>query len=133
MARPKDDFFITLLDYCMERIREGDNFHIAEVSKHVKDKHTEVNIGTIQITYLEAFEPIAMDDGGYPASVNNRVAANTPHTLTLDSYFQLLEHTELLEARKSSSNAMRAAFAAMFISAGFAIGSIIINLWKISL
>ncbi|MCH7738214.1 MAG: hypothetical protein IH872_12540 [Chloroflexi bacterium] len=133
MAKPKDDFFITLLNYSMERIREGKNFHIAEVTEHVKDKHTEVNIETIQMTCLGAFEVISIEGGGYPASLIGRIVAKTSHTLTLDSYFQLLEHTELIEARRSSSNAMRAALAAMAISAFLAIGSIIINLWDISL
>ena len=126
-------FFITLLKYSMERVREGKNFHIMEVAEHVKDKHPEVNSETIQRTCDHAFEPISIAGEGYPGSDLGRIEAKTPQTLTLDSYFQLLEHTELLEARRSSSNAMRAALAAVAISAGLAIGSIIINLWDISL
>ena len=117
-----DDFYITLLKYVSQRVSAGHGVSEAEVVKFVQNRHKDVSELAILRVCLDA---LTAEAAARPAS--------SEYTLGLESYFNLLEHTELQEARRSTKNAMCAAIAAMVISAGLAIGSVVINLWDIKL
>ena len=115
-SKIKDDFYITILKYASQRMGEGGTVHLKEVIDHVRAAHPKVNEEAIERACFGALERLEGFDEGYKRLIANERA----HILEWDAYFQLLEYTELQEARRSSTNAMRMATVAIVISTIFA-------------
>ncbi|NQW24401.1 MAG: hypothetical protein HQ475_13270 [SAR202 cluster bacterium] len=69
-----------------------------------------------------------MQQLGRPINVDD-IASGTPVILTIEAYFQLLEHQELKEARKASSWARNLALVAIAIAASSVILSVMLQVY----
>ena len=112
MFRKKDDYYILLLKYAREQIEKGNTVHFKEVYDHVRAAYPSLNEEAIKRTFFDAMERLADFSEGYDGMIKKE----TPQTLTLGAYFQLLEHQALQEARRSSNRAFIAAMAAIGIA-----------------
>ena len=101
----KDDPYITFLKYAREKMREGKPPHFTEVYHHVYGLHPELRQDAFQNIFFQAMDNVAGQEG-IGASYESRIKNKLRHILTLESYFQLLEHEELEQARLSSTKAL---------------------------
>jgi hypothetical protein len=129
MEEENEDFYITLLKYVSQQQRVGKTVHVAEVIAHVKSAHSDINVEGIKAVCFEALQYLPTGDPPVYSSGNydERIRKETPHILTLEAYSHLLEHTELQEARKSSTDALKTAKWALVISATMAVFLIIVT------
>jgi len=120
----KDDFYITLLKYVREKTVKGERVDYTEAEKHVVDIHGAINEGVLQRVFVESVEePTGFTRGN---TLNNRLLEEgCPLMMSLESYFQLLEHEEMEQARSSSKWALRVAIVAILITLGVSAASFI--------
>lgn len=110
----KDNLYITMLRYGRERMESGESVKsISEMSEYLRGEGHEFHKSQLDNIFVDAFQRFTVKTGG-----------STQYTLTMGSYFNLLEHEELQEARQSSADAKRMAFWAIIISGALAAGSI---------
>ena len=91
----KDDLYIAALRYGKSKLESGVIFedlraHLSKLDHSFDSQHLENNV--FRVAYM-------------PRTGN----IEAQRYLTLDAYFQLLEHDELAQARESSRDAMKAA------------------------
>ena len=100
-----DDPYITFLKYAREKMREGEPPHFTGAFDHVRDLHPEFKQDAFQNLFFQSIEPVA-DQEGVRASYRSRIENKIVHVINMESYFNLLEHEELQEARESSAKAL---------------------------
>ncbi len=107
----EDDFYITLLKF----IRDGTNsggVGYNDAKAQIESSHPELPEEAFKRTFFKIVQELADFGAGHDALIQK----NTPHILTVDAYFHLLEHQELCQARQSSTRAHYTAIAAILIS-----------------
>ena len=124
----KDDPFITLLKYVNQQTLKGETVHITEVVNHVKSVHPDAHEYAIQYACWNSLETVPDPDKSGYGSLFGEIENEIPRVLDLQSYFNLLEHTELREARAASASALKMARWALSISAFLAGASIVLTL-----
>ena len=99
-----DDYYITFLKYAREqmRVRKG-GLDYAGIFEHVCNIHGEVDELAFKRTYLQAAVPV----GSLGRATQLDDIGNVDMVLSLEAYFHLLEHEELLDARKASQAASK--------------------------
>ncbi len=109
----KDDFYITLLKFIRDKTVLGEGVGYNDARAHIKSTNPEIGDEAFKrIFFNNLAEPLADFGQGHDIWIQN----NTPHILTSDAYFHLLEHQELQEVRQSSMRAQLTAIAAIIIS-----------------
>ena len=111
----KDDPYIIFLKYARKMMREGKTPHFTEAFDYVHDVNLELKQDAFQNIFFQAMEPVA-DQEGVAASYADRIKNKILYVLNMESYFHLLEHEELREARLASRTAAILALFAMVIS-----------------
>lgn len=109
----KDDFYITLLKFIRDKNALGEGVSYNDAKTHIGSTHPEIIEEAFKRTFFNNLVQALADFG---QGHDTQIAKNTPHILTLDAYFHLLEHQELREARQSSSRAHYTAIFAIVIS-----------------
>lgn len=130
----KDDYYITFLKYARERMGAGDGtVDYSDMLDHVCSIHREVNEQSFKRTFLQAVVTVISQRREI---LEEDIEKKLPMVLSLDAYFHLLEHTELEQARESSTkalrvatSALRVAFGAMVITVAVAVDSFIAPLF----
>ncbi len=130
----KDDYYITFLKYAREIMDAGDGtVDYSDMLDHVRSIHREVNEAAFKRTFLQA---VATVTDLRREILQEDIDKKVPMVLSLGAYFHLLEHTELEQARESSTNALRvatkafwAAIGAMVITVGVAVASFIVPMF----
>ena len=116
-----DDLYIEMLRYGREHLGHG--VTIADTRTHLRKLHSGAELVESETrfgnTFGETFLPIAGADN--PSGIQM-------YSLKMEGYFNLLEHEELNEARRSSRNALRVAIAALVISGILSAVSIFVQL-----
>ena len=131
----KDDYYITFLKYARDKMVVGDGtVDYDDVFEHVHSIHGDVSEHAFKRTFLQAVVTVLFQ--GRAAHYDD-IDSGTPLVLTLEAYFQLLEHEELEQARTSSTKALRvatralwAAFGAMVITVAVALASFIVPMFE---
>ena len=115
----KDDFYITLLKILRDKTVLGESVSYDDVKVHIESTHPEISEETLKRIFFG--NNIVQELADFGEGIDLRIRNNTPHIITLDAYFHLLEHQELREARQSSKWAQWTATFAILIS--IAVGS----------
>ena len=100
----KEDFEGEMESFMREMMGEGKTPHFTETFDHVHNLHPEVTEDMFQRIFFQAMDTVPGQKGigeGFESLIKNKLR----HVLTLESYFQLLEHEELEQARLSSTKA----------------------------
>ena len=112
----KDDYYITFLKYARERMGAGDGtVDYSDMLDHVLSIHREVKEQAFKRTFLQAVVTVISQRREI---LEEDIEKKLPMVLSLDAYFHLLEHTELEQARESSTNALRVATWALWAAVG---------------
>jgi hypothetical protein len=105
-----DDFYISLLRYGKQNILSP--LKSEDIHSHISSLDPELEIDHINLMISKMFD-VKRKGGDYE------------YVLSLDSYFHLLEHDELYEARRSSRNATYFAAFAIIISIASIVASMV--------
>ena len=103
----KDDVYIALIKFVKERTTETGQLTWDECQEFLNETYPELSARPLQALINDVTSRLEPPYGG--RDQNQR-------KLRIESYFHLLEHTELEEARASSRNALKVAIGAIGIS-----------------
>ena len=109
--RKKDDLYIALLRYGKTHLDRGSTLTIDDAKKFLEDGGYKFEVEYFPHLFPELFEQTSPQDMGQSAALGDP----DPHTLSVSGYFQLLEHDELAQARRSSLIATYIAITAIII------------------
>lgn len=112
----KNDIYIESLKYGKEKLANFEDFTRDELRKYLIDKG--YSLSQKSPTHIIDFKDAAFESlfGRVFAFSKNPDTGNQRFWLNLEGYFQLLEHEELKDARKSSNRAMIVSIVAIIIS-----------------
>ncbi len=108
----KDDVYIALIKFVKERTAETGLLTMDECQAFLADNYSNLN---------ETFRNRLIGEVTLPFRFPQRQGPQNSRELGAESYFRLLEHTELEEARASSLKALRVAIGAIVISIAMAL------------
>lgn len=113
-----DDLYIDLPRYGRENLADGVTRE--DTLAHLRKLHPEAGLveseNRFTNTFFQVFQLIAGSDSG---------SGIQRYTLSMEGYFNLLEHEELNQARQSSQNALWVAVAAITISGLLSVASVL--------
>ena len=110
----QENYYIAFLKYACEKMTVGEGtVDYSDIFKQVSSIHPMVSEPTFKRTFLQAVVPVIYQGR---AAHEDDIANGNPLVLTLEAYFQLLEHEELEEARRASQRAESHAFRAIVVA-----------------
>jgi hypothetical protein len=112
----KDDFYIAFLTFVKERTAETGVISWGECNDFLEENFSNLNQGYRRLFIANFTSAVAVPQGQGPQDLRK---------LTGEAYFHLLEHTELVEARASSRQALKRSTIAICVSLLLALTSIV--------